>query len=211
MPSSARNFSRPYRPNSLVEESVEQPPSTKSSAAIQPPPTRNVLRKKPPLKRSARIHISAPTDVQTIQEGHAPLTSSEEPSFRRGSVSKAIVTIQARRESHQQSGHPMPLASHPHTMSFVQAPSEVSLPDLSAIPCLNAYSNIHGLECSHVVRAPTYEACGKNCESFSGQGLLRETVKEAFTCQACIVNLLDAKCKQKQQLLTDRRRHLWPF
>ena len=212
MPLSVRNFSRPYRPDGLREESIEQAPPTKRTEVVRPPPTRNVLKKKPPSKRSARILISAPTDVQTAQSGCVALPSSEQSSAHHTLPSRQVAASQIRRQSHQHSDHAMPLASHPHTMSFVHAPSEVSLPDLSAIPCFNSYSVSHRLKCGHIVRAPTYEACGKNCDSsITVRGPSRPAAKEAFICQACIGNLLDAKYKQKRKRFSDRIRHLWPF
>ena len=204
MPLSVRNFSRPFKPGYVGEASIEQSPLTKSTDGTQLTSTRNVLRKKPPTKKSTRAHISAPSVQEIPQSSYEPLFLSRETSTRRLSATKEFSASQIRRTSHRYSGHAMPLASHPHTMSFAKAPSEVSLPNFSLNPCLNSYSITHSLKCGHIVCAPSYEACGKNCDSISGHGFYRATANEAFICQACIGNLLDAKYRQKTKQFGDK-------
>ena len=210
MPLSARNFSRPFKPESLAKVSVEQSPPIKSIDVVRPASTRNVLRKKP-RKSSKHLLISAPYVGQTTQSSYEPLCPSGKSSTCRISASKEISASQVRRASRRRSGHAMPLASHPDTMSFAQAPSKVSLPAFSSIPCFNSYSITHRLKCGHIVCTPTYEECGKNCDSLSGHGFYRAAANEAFICQACIGDLLDAKYRQLDKKFTEKMCPTWPF
>ena len=211
MPSTVQNFSRPLRPESLDEIITEQPQPVKTPKVVRAASSRNVLRKKPPIKHSKRICISQPSIIETFQGTCEPEIPNGNTQLCHVVAPPVLLELEARRASRRHSGHPMPLASHPETMSFVSAPPGVSLPDLSTVPCLNSYSIAHGLTCGHVVRAPVREACGRNCDIVRGYECHVATTNEPFVCQACINKLLDAKYEQKRDRFVQGMCPTWPF
>lgn len=216
MPSPVQNFSRPFRPkgrDETTETIIELPEPIKPPKATRAPSTRNVLRKKAPVKSLRRMRISEPSVDETFQDICQPEVPSRDTPLCHAVTPQVLpeLEVQARRGSRRHSEHPMPLASHPDTMSFVSAPSSVSLPDLSTVPCLNSYSISHGLTCGHVVRAPVRDACGRNCDSVHGHGRHGAIANEPFICQACINNLLDSKYEQKRARFVQNMCPTWPF
>ena len=211
MPPPVQNFSRLFRSECHDKAATEQPRPAKHPKVTRATSTRNVLRKKPPMKFSRQVRISEPTIIETSQGNCEPENICEATPSCQVEASHVLPELQARRVSRRHSGHPMPLASHPDTMSFVSAPPRVSLPDLSRVPCFNSYSITHNLKCGHAVRAPIRKACGRNCDSVRGHELHGAAAKEPFICQACINNLLDVKYKQKRERFMQGLCPTWPF
>lgn len=213
MLSPVQNFSRPFRPKDHDETIIELPEPIKPPKATRAPSTRNVLRKKAPVKSLRRMSISEPTVDETFQGICQPEILSGDTPLCHAVMPHVLpeLEVKARRASRRHSAHPMPLASHPDTMSFVSAPSAVSLPDLSTVPCLNSYSITHGLTCGHVVRAPMRDSCGRNCDSVQGHGRHGAIANEPFICQACINNLLDSKYEHKRARFVQNMCPTWPF